>query len=525
MAADLGKFTETIGRRLDALAARFGDLTGWRRHALAAALGALATLALPPVYLMPVLYPAFAGLVWLLPAGLRKRAAFFTGWWFGMGYFVSSLYWIGFAPITFSMDMWWVLPFAMIGLPILLSIFHGAATLAASRWGKGHMRRALALTLAWGVTEWLRGQVFTGLPWNLAGYGWIGSDAMAQAASVFGMYGVTVLAVASAATAAALAAGPKRIRMAALVMAIGLPLAAWGGGMVRLAGAPAAGTDFVPGVGLRLVQANIPQQEKWSGRLVERNFQLHRDLSLLDRPDWITHVIWPETAAVIDLTRYPDWAEAAGAVAPPGGLLLTGTPRRVVDPPQIWNSMVAVDAQGNIKGSFDKFHLVPFGEYMPLGSVLPFDKITPGRLDFSAGPGPRAVMLPGLPPVGPLICYEAVFPGEVVNRDSRPDWLLNLTNDAWYGQTAGPHQHLAITRMRAVEEGIPLVRSANTGVSAVFDAWGRELGRVGLNEQGVLDTRLPRPAPDQTIYARFNDFTFMFLIVLVFLGLLRLPNN
>jgi apolipoprotein N-acyltransferase len=474
---------------------------------------------------MPVLYPAFAGLIWLLPAGLGKRAAFFTGWWFGVGFFVSSLYWIGFAPITFSLSLWWVMPFAMVGLPIVLAIFHGIATLAASRWGDGHIRRALMLTIAWGITEWLRGHIFTGLPWNLAGYGWTGSDAMAQSASVFGMYGVTVLAVVSATLIAAVAGGSPRRRLTVLGIVIALPLVVWAGGAARLAGAPQIGADNVPNVGLRIVQASIPQKEKWDSGLIKRNFTLHMDLSVKDRPDWVTHVIWPETAAVIDLTRYPDWAKAAASVVPPGGLLLTGTPRRVLNPPQVWNSMVALDEQGNIIDSFDKFHLVPFGEYMPMQSILRLDKITPGKLGFSAGPGPRALRLVGLPPVGPLICYEVVFPGEVVDRANRPEWLLNLTNDAWYGQTAGPHQHLAATRLRAIEEGLPLVRSANTGISAIFDGYGREITRLDLNQRGVLDVRLPRPVSNATFYAYYNDLTFVFLMLLVFLALLRAPAN
>ncbi len=514
-----------IRGRVGALADRLAVLVGWRRYAAAAALGAVATLALPPVYLLPMLYPAFAGLVWLLPEGAGRRCAFFTGWWFGMGFFVTSLYWIGFAPVTFSATLWWVMPFAMVGLPMVLAIFHGVATLAASRWGGGHLRRALMLTVAWGITEWLRGQLFTGLPWNLAGYGWTGSDAMAQGASVFGMYGVTVLAVASATLAAGLAEESPRRRLAALGLAVALPLATWAGGAIRLAGVPDRGAEWVSEVGLRVVQANIPQKEKWSGGLVERNFSLHLELSEKDRPDWITHVIWPETAAVIDLTRYPDWAEAAARIVPTGGLLLTGTPRRALDPPQVWNSMVAVDGQGNITGSFDKFHLVPFGEYMPLRSILPFDKITPGSLDFSAGPGPRTLQLAELPPVGPLICYEVVFPGEVVDPANRPEWMLNLTNDAWYGQTAGPHQHLAATRLRAIEEGLPLVRSANTGISAVYDAYGREISRLGLNKQGVMDVRLPRPAATLTLYGRYGDTTFWGLTLLLVLPLLRAPYN
>ncbi len=519
-AADASRWTP-----VDAVAAWFAGVRGWRRHVAAACLGAAATLALPPVYLFPLLHVAFAGLVWMLPAGLRRRTAFFTGWWFGMGYFVASLYWIGFAPITFSADLIWVLPLAVIGLPIILAIYHGAATLLASMWGAGNLRRGLMLALAWGATEWLRGEMFTGFPWNMAGYGWLAFDGMAQAAALFGMYGVTLLAVTGAALTAGIAGGPTWRRFLSLGLAVAIPAAAWVGGAVRVAGAPTPEDNFVPGVGLRLVQANIPQREKWDRRLIRRNLDLQMMLSIVDRPDWITHVIWPETAATVDLTSSTVARKSVASIVPKDGLLLTGTLRREPAPSRVWNSMVAVDGSGNITGVFDKFHLVPFGEYMPLRGVLPFDKVTPGALDFSPGPGPQTLDLKGLPPVSPLICYEAIFPGETVDPGDRPEWLLNLTNDAWYGDTAGPHQHLAITRARAIEEGIPLVRSANTGISAVFDSYGREIARVGLSEQGVLDVRLPQATTNSTLYARFGDYAHLFLMTIVFLSLLRAPNN
>lgn len=507
-----------------AVAERIGAVQGWRRHALAASLGTVATLALPPVYAMPALYVAFTGLVWQLPAGLRPRTAFFTGWWFGMGYFVAGLYWIGFAPVTFSASLLWVVPFATVGLPILLSVFHGAATLAASRTGGGPWRTALALALTWGVTEWLRGHVLTGFPWNLAGYSWTGSAALSQSAALFGMYGVTLIAVLAAAAPAALAERSQLRRAIGLAVAVGLPLAVWCGGAVRLAGVPAAGTDSVPGVGLRLVQPNIPQREKWVRTLQRRNFDMFRTLSIANRPAWVTDVIWPETAATFDLTAVPAARLSAASVVPPGGLLLTGSPRRGSDPPRIWNSLVVLDGSGTVTGVFDKFHLVPFGEYMPFRSILPFDKITPGTLDFSAGPGPRTLHLNGLPPVSPLICYEVIFPGETTDPGDRPAWLLNLTNDAWYGMTAGPHQHLAIASIRAIEEGMPLVRSANTGISAVFDAYGRETARLGLGVQGVLDVKLP-PAISRTPYSRLGDFVFLALTLSVALLILLTRRN
>jgi len=511
--------------RVDAIAGWFADLSGWRRYAVMTGLGAFATLALPPVHLIPVLYVAFAGLVWALPDSLRRHTAFFTGWWFGMGYFVSSLYWIGFAPITYSLDLIWVVPFAVVGLPIILSIFHGIATLLASLCKADNLGRALMLALAWGATEWLRGKVLTGFPWNLAGYSWLGSDALAQSASVFGMYGVTLLAVTAAALTAGIAGGPARRRWLSLGLAIAIPLAAWAGGAARLAGAPQPADNLVPGVGLRLVQANIPQREKWDRRYLRRNFDLQMLLSIANRPDWITHVVWPETAATVDLTNSAAARKAVASIVPAGGLLLTGTPRRERAPDRIWNAMVAVDGSGNITAVFDKFHLVPFGEYMPLRAILPFNKITPGTLDFSAGPGPQTLDLRGLPPVSPLICYEAIFPGETVAAARRPDWLLNLTNDAWYGKTAGPHQHLAIARARAIEEGIPLVRSANTGISAVFDSYGREIIRIDLSRQGVADTGLPKPARHLTFYAKFGDYAHLFLMAIVFLPLLRVSSN
>lgn len=511
---------ESIG----VVAGRAATLAGWRRYACSAALGTIATLALPPVYLLPALYIAFTGLVWLLPAGLKSRTAFLTGWWFGMGYFVAGLYWIGFAPVTFSMSLIWVVPFAAVGLPILLSVFHGLATLAATRIGGGHLARALAIGLAWGLTEWLRGEVLTGFPWNLAGYAWTGSNALAQTAALMGMYGVTLVAVIAAGMPAALAENSLRRRWIALAVAILLPVAGWSGGMIRLASAPAPGTDTVPDVGLRLVQANIPQAEKWARLHQQRNLDLHRTLSIADRPDWVTHVIWPETAATFDPTRSEAGRRAIAAVVPAGGLLLTGAPRRADRPRRAWNAMVAIDGNGDVTATYDKFHLVPFGEYMPMRWLLPFDKITPGAIDFSPGPGPRTLRLAGLPPVSPLICYEVIFPGEVTDPGDRPAWMLNLTNDAWYGLTAGPHQHLAIARIRAVEEGMPLVRSANTGISAAFDAYGREIARLGLGKQGFLDLRLPT-ATTTTPYSRYGELVLSVIIILALLPLLLCRRN
>lgn len=520
MAVEPGVFSH-----IENLAGRVASLRGWRRHALATGLGVLAAAALPPVYAFPLLYVSFTFLVWLLPAGLRRRTAFATGWWFGLGYFTASLYWIGFAPYTLSADLIWVVPFASLGLPLGLSIFYGVATLAATWRGESLFFRALALALAWAGAEWLRGHILTGFPWNLAGYAWMGSDAMAQGAAVFGLYGMTLLAVVAGVLPAVLAEGSRRRRLLALGLALALPLAVWGGGAMRLAGAPAWGAEVTPDVGLRLVQANIPQREKWNRDLLARNFDLYRDMTTRQRPGWITHIIWPETAVAYDVTRDLVVQRAIAQITPPGGLLLTGAARREKNPNRIWNSMVAIDSDGTVAGVYDKFHLVPFGEYMPLGSILPFGKITAGSLDFSAGPGPRTLRLEGLPPVSPLICYEVIFPGGAVDGRDRPAWLLNLTNDAWYGATAGPYQHLAIARARAIEEGLPLVRAANTGISAVFDAYGREIARLGLNEAGVLDVRLPMPAKSSTLYARYGDATFIILLLFVILPLLLEARN
>jgi apolipoprotein N-acyltransferase len=220
-------------------------------------------------------------------------------------------------------------------------------------------------------------------------------------------------------------------------------------------------------------------------------------------------VVWPETAARYLLDRSPELRLALGGAAPPGGLLITGMPRAEPASGQverIWNSLGVLDRAGNILATYDKFHLVPWGEYVPWRRVFPFiDKLTPGSLDFSAGPGPRTLHLPGLPPVGALICYEVVFPGRVVDPGDRPAWLLNLTNDAWYGDSFGPYQHLVAARLRAVEEGLPLVRAANTGISAVIDPYGRVRASLGLGLAGVLDADLPAALPGATVYARFGD--------------------
>jgi apolipoprotein N-acyltransferase len=380
------------------------------------------------------------------------------------------------------------------------------------------------LAAAWTLLEILRGHVLTGFPWNLVGYVWADSLAMLQVASLVGAYGLTFWTALVAAWPALIADSdvpPRRRAITVLGVILLLPALIWVGGEARLASLPTAGTDAVPGVRLRLVQPAIAQQLKWLEDQRLANARTHLAMTVTPGFEQITHVIWPETAMSYFLDHEPELRQAIAAVTPKGGAVLTGTlraePRTETAPFRVWNSLQGVDPKGNVVVSYDKFHLVPFGEYVPLRWLLPIDKITPGMTDFSAGPGPKTLEVPGAPPVSPLICYEAIFPGAVTEDGKRPGWLLNVTNDAWFGESAGPYQHFFSARVRAVEEGLPLVRAANTGISAVIDPYGRIVGRLGLGQRGVLDAPLP-VALAPTLFSRTGSWPVIAIVLLILIA-------
>jgi apolipoprotein N-acyltransferase len=480
-------------------------LKGWRRRPRTSALllGALAVLTLPPFHLYPLLL-AFAGLLDLLRRTERRLQAFVLGWCFGFAHFLLGLYWIG---IAFFTDAERFGVFAVPAVLLLCAYLACFPALAAwltvlYRW-QSPIASALVLALAWTALEVARGLLFGGFPWNLIGYAFAQSTAISQLAALTGVHGLSLLAVTIGALPAAWLERSERPAWEPLAAGGALLIAIWAGGALRLADAQG---EPNPAVRLRLVQGNIEQHQKWRPEARAEAFRRHLALSV-ERPDAVTHIIWPESAAPYPLEREPLARRMIGEVVPPQGLLLTGGERYDLssEPPLAWNSLFVIDDAGAIRARYDKRDLVPFGEFLPLRDVLSglgLQKLTHGSIDFQAGPGRETIKLPGLPPFSPLICYEAIFSGGVVDPNVRPEWLLNITNDAWFGRSTGPYQHFAMARMRAIEEGLPLVRSANTGISAVIDPWGRVQAELGLGETGVLDAALPRPLPEATPFAR-----------------------
>jgi apolipoprotein N-acyltransferase len=493
---------------------RLGGLRGWRRVGVLAALGALATLALPPIHAVPLLWVSFCGLVLMLDGARGRRDTFFVGFWFGWAHCATGIYWIANALLIDPEKFGWMIPFAVLGLGAAMAIYIGLATLLACLIAPSGVGRILALAAAWGLLEWLRGWLFTGFPWNLIGTAWMATLPVAQLASVVGAYGLGVFTVAVTAMPAELfrsgRVGP--VATAGSLALLGL-VALWGWSRI-----PDAPMPTVPGVRLRLVQAAIDQREKYGQGNRAAEFLTQIKLTRSPGFDEITDVIWPETATPYFIEQDPRALAAVADAAPRNGLVITGAPRGTLPdkkPFQVWNSLEAVDISGNIVATYDKAHLVPFGEYVPFRSILPIGKIVGGPIDFSAGPGPRTIDLPGLPPVSPLICYEGIFPGAVLDPDHRPRWLLNITNDGWFGISAGPYQHFAASRMRAIEEGIPLVRDGNTGITAIVDPYGRITASLALGEQAVLDGALPEPLDGLTPFARWGNRVSLMLIALV----------
>ncbi len=512
----------SAGGALSALARAVSGLRGWRRAAFAAALGAAAAFALPPFHALPLLPLAFTGLLWLTGANASPRQAGVAGWWFGFAHFLVSIHWIASALLIDPAPFGWLAAPAVVGLSAGFALFPALAAFGTRALGLRGPLQVVGFAVAWTFVEWLRGNILTGFPMNLMGTVWALSVPMIQVTALVGVYGLgflTVLAAASPAALAEPAPGRQPVRRLWLLPAgaFGLLAAVWIGGEARLALAPAAApTD----VRLRVVQANIAQSLKW--REGQREAALARHVRF-SRPGDLAGLhltIWPEAAVGYPLDERRAVRDIVSRAVPPGGYLITGAPRRHIEGGRIttlWNSLHAVDGGGRLAATYDKHHLVPFGEYIPLRALLELPKLTYGALDYSPGPGPRTLRLPGLPPFSPLICYEAIFPGDVTapadGAPARAEWLLNITNDGWFGQTAGPHQHFQAARLRAVEEGLPLVRAANTGISAVVDAHGRVLARIGLDRAGAIDAPLPAALSAPTPFAHLGDWILAILLI------------
>ncbi|MDR3467543.1 MAG: apolipoprotein N-acyltransferase [Xanthobacteraceae bacterium] len=508
---------------------------GWRRAAIALFAGAASALAMAPFNAWPVLFVTFPVAVWLVDGAAAGRlsglpAAALTGWWFGFGYFLVGLYWVGHAFLVDADIFGWLLPFAVTALPAGLALFMAVGFALARVLWTNDAARILALAASLTASEWLRGHVLTGFPWNAFGYALSEPLALAQIAAVIGLWGLTFLAVAIFASPAVLidraapgsATAPRPWLAPALAVAVLAVLAVWGA--ARLAREP---TRLVPNVRLRIMQPNLTQDVKFNYSAKQE--VMRKYLTLSDRATGpsatgvkdVTVLIWPESAFPFFLTREADAMAQIVALLSPGTTLITGAVRAPDGPrsapiTRAYNSVYAIDHDGTILGVYDKLHLVPFGEYLPFQGFmekLGLQQLTRMHGGYSAGTARQVIDLPRAPRVLPLICYEAVFPGEIEQPDDRPGWIVNLTNDGWFGISTGPYQHLQHARLRAIEEGLPIVRAANTGISAVIDPVGRIVARLGLGVEAVLDSALPSPLPP-TLYARVGDLPAAVMIAL-----------
>ncbi|MGH6894076.1 MAG: apolipoprotein N-acyltransferase [Dongiaceae bacterium] len=480
----------------------------WSRRLILLILGAIAALAFPPINALPLFALSVVGLIWAAEAAASRRGSFAIGWWWGFGHFLAGFFWIANSFLIDPVQFGWMVPLVIAGLAAYMAAFPAIAVMVACQRNARPLARVFFLAAAWIIAEWLRGHLFSGFPWNLAAYVWSLDTPMMQSVALWGSWGLSFFTILLAGLLSLMGRGNRGANLRAGGAFVVLLLALYGYGAWRLTTSDAVqAAANQSGITLRLVQGNIDQQEKLTGAHRDRDIAQHLRLSVMTPGiDRVRAVIWPETAATLFLDRSPDWRAYVAAAAPPGGLLITGTLRG--DPPQgdperYWNSLAVIDPDARILAGADKFHLVPLGEYVPLRDILGplIGKLTAGAGDFSAGPGPVTVRAPGLPPFSPLICYEVIFPGAVTDPEDRPDWLLNATNDGWFGRSPGPYQHFASARFRAVEEGLPLARAANTGISGMVDPFGRVLATLPLGTEGALDVLLPAPLA-ATLFAR-----------------------
>lgn len=499
---------------------------GWRRFLLLLLAGAVAALSVPPLFLLPALFVAFPVLVWCLDGaerlpGLRRLfgPAFSIGFAFGFGYFTAALHWLGAAFMQEGGIYLVLMPFAILGLAAILSLYWALATALAHLCWSGGALRILVLATFLTLAELARGHLFSGFPFDLLGYALTANDEMAQAASLVGVYGLTFVAALLAATPALIWPADERSlvrRLAPFFVAVAVIAAQLGYGNYRL-----RSVEVLPRTDMkvRLVQPMITAHADWSliepAQVIDRLIELSEARLTPDDPglQGITHLIWPESVFPFFLTQYPEALARIARMLPPDTLLLTGAPREPLGPGGVreegnpgYNSILAIDSNGEIVASYDKSHLVPFGEYLPFAdfwSIFGIRQFVPGTNGWAPGNGRRLQQVPGTPPFLALICYEAVFPGDI-GEVADAEFILNITNDAWFDGSVGPAQHAHHARLRAVETGLPMLRASNTGTTIATDPLGRITARLAEQQVALVDVVPSRPLPEPTLFSRLG---------------------
>lgn len=500
----------------------------WAAILAALIAGAGTALAFSPFDILPGLlgYGLLMMLIDTASSAQPLRSAFWRGWLAGAAFFLISTWWISEAFYVDAAAHGWQAPFAVAGLAAGLGLFWGVAGLAYRALDARGPFRAVVFAGVFCLVEWVRGHILTGFPWDLAGESWPAGSAPSQAASLVGAYGLSWITVAASASAAlALGQDSRRVRLGGVAVAILAVAGLYGFGYARLAAASQAAPN-APMV--RVVQTGNREEPQYTDARFQEIVASYLRLTALPAPRAPAVVVWPEgalPAALNDVYAPGAWTRTAIAAAlQPGQTLLTGG-FRVAGPPDkpiFYNSLLAVrDEAGvlRIVADYDKHRLVPFGEYLPMAKVLAplgLAKLVGVGDGFATGPAPRPIAPPGLPRVQPLICYEALFPGFTragAIAAGRPAWIVNVSDDAWFGASYGPLQHLNIARYRAIEEGLPMVRATPTGSSAVIDAYGRIApgARLDHGAVGVIDRPLP-PALAPTVFERIGDGGFWIML-------------
>jgi apolipoprotein N-acyltransferase len=492
-------------------------LGGWQRTLMLVAAGALTGLTQPPTGLWPLMFLCVPVLILTLDSADRQRrmAQFCPGFLFGLGYFSVVLHWIGFAFLVDAETYLWMMPFMVGALAGGMSVYWGLATLVAGRMWCGGICRVMLFASCLALAEWLRGHLFTGFPWAVPGLIAMEMGGVRQLASVIGMTGLSFVIVLWAGAPVLLFDQRRIVVMTATALLALLPLA-WAWGSWRVPDRP---VDNVAGVKLRIVQPNIPQNDKWRDENHLPIFEKLISMSRRGEPSLsgATHVIWPESAVPFLIDESAEALAMLDELLPDDAVLLMGALRRERDQTgetHVFNSILGFDGFANVVVRYDKWRLVPGGEFLPLAWLLEplgFRKVVTVPGSFTAGPGPQSLTVPAAPEAGFSVCYEAIFPNGIVGVE-RPAWLVNVTNDGWFGNSTGPYQHLAQARMRAIEQGLPIIRAANTGISAVVDPYGRVLTSLTLGQEGVIDSSLPTGL-SPTPYVRFGDIILAILLI------------